>query len=182
MATTALVSEILIVGLEAEAWLTMFVLAAFGTDWVDLGAVKDWAALVTILALALAYLLGILVDRLADSSLRWLRGPDQPGFARKRLEVLHGSSGMAPFLEYQRSRLRIARGTLFNVAPAGLGLAAFLFWGTPVADWWPLAIFGVTAAALAVSGFATLRIGVAYQKRLLEAHEIVVADRERAKT
>jgi hypothetical protein len=120
MATTALVTEILIVGLEAETWVIMLVLAAFGTEWIDLDAVDGWEALVTVLVLAGAYVLGIVVDRVADSTFGWLRGPDRPGFARKRLEVLHTSPGMAPFLEYQRSRLRVARGTLFNMIAAAV--------------------------------------------------------------
>src|SRR4051794_4266863 len=88
LATTALVSEILVVGLEAEAWLAILVLAVFGSDWVDLGGLKGWEALVTILVVAGAYVLGILIDRLADSALHWTRGRDQPGFANKRLVVL----------------------------------------------------------------------------------------------
>jgi hypothetical protein len=35
MATTAIVAEILIVGLEALAWITLALLTIFGTDWVD---------------------------------------------------------------------------------------------------------------------------------------------------
>jgi 8-oxo-dGTP pyrophosphatase MutT (NUDIX family) len=173
MATTALVTEILIVGLEAEAWLTLFVLAVFGTDWVELDALRGWEALVTILVLAVAYVLGIVVDRLADTAFRWVRGPDQPGFARKRLEVLHASSGMSPFVEYQRSRLRVARGTLFNLVPAALAAAAFLFWGTSVDARWLLAVLGGALVVLPVGAYATKQIGRAYENRLLDAYEIV---------
>ena len=173
MATTALVTEILIVGLQAEAWIAMFVLAAFGTGWVDLGGVQSWAALVTILVLATAYVLGIVVDRLADSALGLVRGPNPAGFAQRRLEVLHRSPGMAPFLEYQRSRLRIARGTLFNLVVGTVAAVAFVLRGVDVGDAWALAVLAVAALAIAATWVAASRIGDAYEKRLLDAYSIV---------
>ena len=36
MATTALVAELLIIGLEAAGWLALLVLTIFGSDWIDL--------------------------------------------------------------------------------------------------------------------------------------------------
>ncbi|MDX6474842.1 MAG: hypothetical protein QOH95_353 [Gaiellaceae bacterium] len=174
MATTALVSEILIIGLEAEAWLTVLVLAVFGSSWADVGALKGWEALVTILVLATAYVLGILVDRLADSSLRpWTRGKDRPGFALERLVVLHRSVGIGPFLEYQRSRVRIARGTLFNVIPAGVSVAALIASSSTVDRRWLLAVPVVTLALFALTLFATRRINKAYEKRLVQSYRIV---------
>ena len=192
IATTALVVEILIVGLEAELWLAMAVVAVFGPDWVRMDAVEGWEALVTILVLAGAYVLGIVIDRLADSVFRWLgrrrgfwkkRTPDsaeerEDGFGKKRLEVLHKSPGMAPFLEYQRSRLRVARGTLLNLVPATLSSAAFVLWGTDVDPRWLLPLSALALAALAVTAFAMKRIAQAYDDRLREAYEIVAADRD----
>jgi hypothetical protein len=84
---------------------------------------------------------------------------------------------MAPFLEYQRSRLRVARGTLFNLVAAAVSAAAFLIWGTNVDALWLFAILGVALVALPVSAVATMRIAEAYEKRLVDAHDIVVAQR-----
>jgi len=69
MATTAVFAEILIVSLEVEAWLVLALLSVFGTRWIELAEVKDFATLLTVLVLALAYVLGIIVDRLADTLL-----------------------------------------------------------------------------------------------------------------
>lgn len=139
MTTTAVFAEILVVGLETEAWLTMLVLAIFGPDVVDLSRVHNWTTLLTFLILAAAYLLGVMVDSIADAvvlrlvkrlqklerlqkRLEELRGPAPPEsivpFARMRMEVLHKSDGMAKFLDYQRSRQRLARGTIVNAACA----------------------------------------------------------------
>ena len=172
MATTALVTEILIVGLQAEAWIAMFVLAAFGIGWVDLDGLQGWAALVTVLVLATAYVLGIVVDRLADNLFRLRKGPDRPGFGRKRLAIMHASPGMASFLEYQRSRFRVARGTLANLYPATVA-AALLVWRAPVDERWIVLALGLGVATIVVTRRAAERIAEAYEKRLLDAYSIV---------
>lgn len=61
MTTTAVFAEIIVVGLQAEIWLAILVLAIFGADWVDIGAVDEWATLLTLLVLAAAS-----QDRLAE--------------------------------------------------------------------------------------------------------------------
>jgi hypothetical protein len=121
MATTAIFAEILIVGLEAAVWCSLLVLAIFGADWIDPSALSDWVALVTILVIAGSYVLGILVDRLADSvharlDRVWPTRPvDKPaGIAKMRFTVLRDGGALATFIEYQRSRLRIARSTAVN--------------------------------------------------------------------
>jgi hypothetical protein len=176
MATTALVTEILIVGLEVETWIALLILGVFGRDWIDLGGLSGWETAVTILGLAAAYVLGIVVDRLADSALKWLRR-DAPGFSTKRLAVMHSSPGIGPFVEYQRSRFRIARGTLFNLVPASLSTGVYLIWGTSVSAWWLLALAGVTAVTLPTAARATRRIERAYEDRLTEAYEIIASQR-----
>src|SRR5712691_6100301 len=74
MATTAVVAEILIVGLEAEAWLALVIFMVFGSDWLNVGALGDFEALVTIVVIATAYVLGIVVDRAADSLFSLVEG------------------------------------------------------------------------------------------------------------
>ena len=67
MATTAVFAEIVVVGLQVQALLVLLVLAIFGTEWISLSALADWTALLTILTLAGAYMLGVVVDRIADN-------------------------------------------------------------------------------------------------------------------
>lgn len=141
MATTAVFAEILIVGLEAAAWLGLLVLGALGKNGVDVHGLKGWDAEVTIVGVAAAYALGILVDRGSDSLLDWLdkrrvgrwancmlerRKPDElsawadtkPSVRKMRFAVMHEDSGIPKFLEYQRSRLRIARASFLNLLAA----------------------------------------------------------------
>jgi hypothetical protein len=67
MVTTAVVAEIVVAGLQAAAWLTLVVLTVFGVDWIHPSDVADWTALITLLVIATAYMLGVIVDRLADN-------------------------------------------------------------------------------------------------------------------
>ena len=121
MTTTAVFAEIIAIGIQAVIVLGVGLAAV-----VDLGPVaselQNWAALTTVAVLAIAYVLGVAVDRLADSLLGALitrrGGPSQLDFGRARLRVLQTSSPLANFLEYQRSRMRLMRGTVLNLLTA----------------------------------------------------------------
>lgn len=179
VATTAVFAEIIVVGLAAEAWIAVLVLAIFDTRWVDLGAVSPWTALVTVLVLAAAYVLGIIIDRLADSlGTLQLRSKKRPKprvpFKRKRLVVLqHGGEGVTKFLEYQRSRQRVARGTVVNVVLAIPSVLAFLHWRTDASSWWLGGVLTVGVLALAASVYANERILEAYENNLDLAYDLV---------
>jgi len=120
MSTTSLFVVILIVGLEALIWLGLLV----DTGW-DLSPcakiLKEWkeySALITTLLIALAYVFGIFIDRVADSFyniFRYAKEPPAVPVGKMRLRIMKDSEGMAKFLDYQRSRLRIARATVFNL-------------------------------------------------------------------
>lgn len=189
MTTTAVFAEILVVGLQAAAWIALAVLAVFGTSWVDLEAVDKWATLVTILVLATAYVLGIVVDRMADSLVHAVirlraRGETRKArktengvaseFQRKRLEVLHrASEGMAKFLDYQRSRLRVARGTIFNALCATAALFAFLALQTDASVGWLVAAIAAGLAVVAAAVYANERIYSAYSQNLDHAYQLI---------
>ena len=185
MATTAIVAEILIVGLEAAAWLTLLVLAAFGSGWVDTKPLEKWQEVTVLVIVAAAYTLGILVDRYADSAHRLLgrlwptRPVDRPAsIPRMRMAVLSAGGGVAQFSEYQRSRQRIARATAMNALVAA-----------PVVAWYVGSKAGgarATAAAAALLGLAVLsevayrRIEFAYLCRLGDAYRVVGKKKDRA--
>ena len=180
MATTALVSEIVIVGLEAVAWLVLLVLAIFGTGWIDSGALQGWAFLVTIAVLALAYLLGILVDRAGDLVQIGLSGR-WPGkivgkpadVATMRITIMREGAGPATFLDYQRSRLRIVRSTALNVVVSIPIVLAFLAVRTDL-GWEPVAAAVVLLTAAAVlTELAYRSIEFAYVARLSDAYRVI---------
>ena len=192
LATTAVFAEILIVGLEVEAWLVLALLSVFGTDWIELAEVKDFATLLTVIVLALAYVLGIIVDRLADTLLDYFedtslgesvkgalsknpRLPKQPSLATMRMTVMHASDGMTRFLDYQRSRWRIARATVLNLAIAGPVAALYLAVGTNVHRAWELVPLACALVLIPTTYFAGVRIQDAWVARLVDAYKIVHA-------
>ncbi len=191
LATTAVFAEILIVGLEVEAWLAFVLLSVFGHEWLfEIDGIKDFAALLTLVVLALAYVLGIIVDRLSDTVLGAFertglgesvkrrmskRHGKEKGLSKKRMTVMAKSDGMTSFLDYQRSRWRIARATVLNLVFAGPAAALYLVVGTEV-DWlWALVPAVSAIVLIPITYFAGVRIQDAWVARLEEAYEIVQA-------
>lgn len=194
MSTTAIVAEIVIVGLEAEAWLGLFVLTIFGRGWVDLGTLSDFSAVVVVVMIATAYALGVVVDRVADSMFKaiaktaggaWLnrhfgrRSHDWtlPARVREmRYLVIRDADQSGAFLDYQRSRIRVARGTALNLAIAALALAAYLGrYGEP---WQAICATGLLFVLLAVTVAASERIHAAWLAGLSDVYRMTaeVAD------
>jgi len=179
MSTTSLFVEILIIGLEAFVWLALIL----GTLWKPgpffdiLKQYKEYAALMTMLLLALAYVLGIIIDRLADSFYKLFRyASDKPlpaPVAKMRLRIMHDSEGMAKFLDYQRSRLRIARATVFNLLVTIVATSIWLIHSN-IADALVLgSVIGIGLIVLVLSISAVRRIDEAQLKRLVEAYGII---------
>lgn len=180
MVTTAVFAEIIIGGLEAEAWLLLLVLGVFGRKSIDLGTAHDWVALITLLVVAAAYVLGVVVDRIADSLLvRFLsstlraRPVDKPAnVERMRMRLLSNDDATARFLDYQRSRMRVARATVLNLGVTLPVLVFFLLRQTTASA------LGVVAAALIVCAAETVAavvyrgIEFAYMCRLSEAYRL----------
>jgi len=179
VATTAVVAEILIAGLGAGAWVSLLVLAIFGSDWIDLAALDSWQALVTIVVLAAAYVLGILVDRAADSlhnalGEHWPPRPvDKPaGIPRMRMVVLREGGAISTFVDYQRSRLRVARATVANLLLV-LPVAVWFFVKRTDVGWWTIAVAALIALSALLAELACRRIDHAYVTRLSDAYRLV---------
>jgi hypothetical protein len=162
-----------------EAWLTLAILCAFGSDWIDLGGVKDFAALVTLLIVALAYVLGILADRAADSLFKLFENDDSEARERlswMRMTVIHSSDGMSRFLDYQRSRWRIARATFANLLITGPLAALYLVVRTDE-DPWAIGALVCWTVLIPATYFIAVQIRDAWVKRLRDAYKIVKAER-----
>lgn len=178
------------VGLQVEAWLGLAVLTIFGSEWIDLADVKDFAALLTVVVLALAYVLGIIVDRLADTVLDWLektkrgkrikrslsknRELQKPAkLSEMRMTVMHESEGMSRFLDYQRSRWRVARGTVVNLAIAGPIAALYLVVRTDEHWLWAFVPLACSVVLVPLTYFAGVRVQDAWVGRLVDAYAIL---------
>jgi len=180
MVTTAVVAEIVVAGLQALTWLALLVLAIFGTDWVDVAVVSDWVVPITLLMVAAAYMLGVLIDRLADDlALRGLdrvwpvRPVDKPAdIVRMRMELLAKDDGVARFLDYQRSRMRIARVTLLNLLLLIPSLTAFLVVRVEPRTWVVVLVAALILAAAVATASVYRTIECAYVSRLSDAYRV----------
>lgn len=126
MSLTAVFAELLIVGVQGTVWLFLFILVLFGYEWLDddlLEALADFPELLFVVYFALAYTLGITIDRIADSTLsfydktfrqNYLPG-NLPTVPRMRLYLMEKSPTAHTYIDYIRSRMRIARSTMFNL-------------------------------------------------------------------
>ncbi len=132
----------------------LLVLGCFGTDWISVSEFQKWVALITILAVALSYVLGVIADRLADAMMGWVaRCHRVVPVAAEALEpetveqrdrrwakehlmlciVMKESEDLAKFLDYQRSRMRVARATAVNTVLAVPGLVLLILRAKPSA-------------------------------------------------
>lgn len=187
MATTVIFAEILIVGLQAIVWVALASVAIFGTHWIDISVLKGWESLATLFVLAIAYTLGIVVDRTADSVFhlfdkklrRKYISNSFPSAPEMRLRIMSKSEGMSKFLTYMRSRIRIARSTAFNLVLIIISAFILLIATRPAASSTMnkgnlltlIAVVGIVIITITV--FAWARITKAYYRRLVQAYQIV---------
>jgi hypothetical protein len=187
MTTTAIFAELLVIGLLTESWLALILAAKWGVPPLD--SFKGWEALVTVALLALAYLLGIPTDRIADSITdRWddtianrFRHSNTNGIDREemRLRLLKAPPPAIQFLDYARSRRRITRAAALDGAIAAIVSGALLFgqskrWPIHVSADLVIVTLAVSLLVGAGGAFAWWRIGRMYYERLSQAYLIYV--------
>jgi hypothetical protein len=170
--STAAFLEILVIGIQSLAWTWFAAAAVLGTQWWS--AVQDLPDALLVGALGLiAYALGVLVDRVADGldDLLAVRlAGDYPPVPIMRLRMMTLDDGRARFLEYQRSRLRIARSTGLNLVLVAGTSAWFMVVQVHLR---PELIAGISAILIVLSAVAvqgTRQIQSAYDRRLADAY------------
>lgn len=206
MQTTAIFAEILTIGLQCVVWVALMLMQFNVISLPDSKSLgDDWFALITSIVLAFAYSAGIIIDRIADdltshSSRRKKRTGERARtsarkgllraraktnallkawsvtFAIARLRVHQDGGGMVDQLEYQRSRIRIARATQWNLIPIGIfgALLANDLYSSPL-------ILFATAVAILACRYAYLRISTTYEERVPQAYRLIVEAENRAK-
>ncbi len=162
MATTNLFVELIVIGVGAICWVSLFILGLFGFESFPVEAARSYPALVFVVPLV--YLLGIISDRVADfvfdklfsGSLRARHFTETREYQDARRLVLSGSDRLADMHQYSRTRIRICRGWSLNAVLIAAALQfslrvqftdahwreTALTWGTAgcallsVASWW----------------------------------------------
>lgn len=127
MSTTLLFAELLIIGLQATIWLSLLIVNIWGYRWLStIQAIgfSDWQTVIVVLALSFVYVLGIIIDRVADlffsgwdKRIREKIIPNAPlPIAVMRFELGKDNEYLNRQFEYTRSRMRIARASSINFA------------------------------------------------------------------
>lgn len=165
MNTTLLFAELLIIGLQAGIWVFLLALNIFGVTWINQvqqTGLSDWQTIIVAILLSVFYVLGIIVDRLADAAfVLWNKKitksiiPDPPlPIVTMRFEAGKDNEYLNRQFEYTRSRMRISRASSFNFAISTILTGVFIFARLPnVAnpDKW-----GLFSAALIFGLFLTI--------------------------
>jgi hypothetical protein len=129
MSTTNLFVELVVIGVGAMVWLILLTSAIFDFQWLQVKS-EIFLAL-TVPLLSLIYLLGIILDRIADLSFEkiWSKkirkssyGGTEQNFYDDRRIVLSQQNLITERLLYAQSRARICRGWSLNAL-----LIAFTF-------------------------------------------------------
>lgn len=138
MSTTQLFVELVVIGVGAVWWVFAWVCALLGTEWTATLPHID-AGLTAITTLVFSYVLGIIVDRMADAFATPATGRLKVkyfGSIQKYREIKRQTltdATLAKQYEYSRSRLRICRGWAVNalLSIPALLLLIFRSSGTP---------------------------------------------------
>jgi hypothetical protein len=133
VATTALFVELVVIGVGTAGAGAVALAAAIGWDWLK--AASEAGPLV-LGGIAVVYVLGIVVDRIADAVFepltdrwRWRIYPATAQPARDYRADLLAVIGQAPLasrLAYGRSRLRVCRGWAMNCVLAAVALVVYV--------------------------------------------------------
>lgn len=117
-------AELLVAGIQASVWLALVAATVLGTGWISPARIEGWELVLGIVALALVYALGVVIDRVADRVfIRWdhvlrtkqLGEENVSEVGAWRLEVMARKPELATDLSYARSRARISRATALNL-------------------------------------------------------------------
>lgn len=187
MTTTAIFAELLVIGFQTALWITLFALAGLGIDPLKdlLPTLEKWAALLSIVAVALAYTLGVIVDRLTDMAYtKWFMKREwfkkllvlrkqESKFSWQRLFIYVQSGQPSQFMEYSRSRIRIARSSIANIMLMALSVVTFMQLNSlPSSD----AVRNFFSLIILAASALSIPAGIQVLASLQQRHDEIVED------
>lgn len=136
MSTTAIIVEVLIIGIQCGMTILLWAMGLLGYGVIHKplslldahGGSASWMPLIGVVFLAACYTLGVLVDRIVmllfyrvrsscPGFFRWLGRKVKEPCQRDEafIKILPTEGQLSSFLQDERSRLRIARATVFHL-------------------------------------------------------------------
>lgn len=113
-------------------WVSLLIISLLGYSWLDLNKINSFLSILP--SLVVAYIFGIIVDRLADRLFRrWDKAirikflpRDFTNYQQIRTIIFDKSESLRSWFYYGRSRLRICRGWSFNLFLILISINLFL--------------------------------------------------------
>lgn len=128
METTQLYIELIIIGLESSIWMCMFLINIIGNKVLNVisDILNNFSS--SILFIGILYVIGILIDRLAD--ILFQESEDKirkkSGLKAKSSILIWKKYGTEKYAEYARSRIRILRATILNIPLITIGFILYI--------------------------------------------------------
>jgi hypothetical protein len=132
---TSIIFELVLVGFQVLIWVSLLVLAIFGYDWLHLDGLKEWSSELSVAAVGVAYMFGLIFDKAVGAlPYSWIVGGsalnkvgDMPSPLTMRMEILANKPEVFEALEKRINQHRLVRSTVFNLALISLsGLIFFV--------------------------------------------------------
>jgi hypothetical protein len=134
MSTTALIVEIVIIGLQVLVWVYLVILLIFGRAWLDLSEFKEWTTIISLALVATSYTIGIIFNSLIGAIFfRWehkywtvfkkLREPP----VQMRAYIMIKNKDAFEILDRNFNRSRLLRATAPNLLVIGVLVLIFVF-------------------------------------------------------
>lgn len=138
MATTGLVAELIVVGLQAILWINVLLVGIFGHQAVFkfISILASAEAVFAAVLLAVAYTIGVVVDRLCLVAVlglgiekffcegKWFRAKAKPRMNEQFLLVYQVTNNLDTFYYYVMRRTRITCATAVNMALLAIAILA----------------------------------------------------------
>lgn len=138
MATTGLVAELIVVGLQALLWINVLLVGIFGHTEVFrfFSILAASEAVFAVVLLAVAYTIGVVVDRICLVAVlglgvekffcegRWFQARAKPRMNEQFLRVYQATNNLDTFYYYVMRRTRITCATAMNMALLAISIVA----------------------------------------------------------
>jgi len=167
MRTTAIFVEILITGMQASIWITLFILSIFGWEWIPKLAnhLKDYILIVTIPSLAFFYTLGLVFDPVWIAleylvkptkwflTLNWTEKNIKKYSEARPIEISKATDTLGLLFQRMDSRVAIARATFYNSLMTLIAATLFLITIKGKFDWIVITVIGVSLFIILVLSY-----------------------------
>jgi hypothetical protein len=131
---TSIIFELVLIGFQVLIWVSLLVLIIFGYRWLNLEALREWSAQLSVALVGVAYMFGLIFDK-AVSALpySWVIGgraltktDESPSLLEMRMDILTKKPEIFDALERRINQHRLVRSTVFNLALISLAALVFL--------------------------------------------------------